>query len=97
MKENSLALAGQSSRFNLPAIDQTVVRVPPSPMVLQSLMQNLANLNAKVDALATRPPHVIEVSPPEVKQVEVKQVEVKPKEKAPRQKVDRKSLLDIFD
>jgi hypothetical protein len=97
MKENSLALAGQSSRFNFPAIGQTVARVPPSPMVLHRLLQDLDNLNAKVDALATRPPQVIEVRPPEVRQVEVQQVEVKPKEKAPRQKVDRKSLWDIFD
>ncbi|MFC1604014.1 hypothetical protein ACFL5F_03210 [Planctomycetota bacterium] len=102
MSGNSLVLAGQKSRFSTPAIGQTVVRMPPSPMVLQTLMQTLANLNAKVDALATRPVQVVEVrpvevSPVEVRHVEVKQVEVKPKENAPQQKVDRKSLWDIFD
>lgn len=92
MSGNSLALAGQSSRFSTPAIGQTVVRMPPSPMVLQTLMQTLANLNAKVDALATRPPQVIEVRP-----VEVSPDEVKTPAKAPQQKVDRKSLWSIFD
>ena len=97
MSENSLALAGQSSRFSTPAIGQTVVRVPPSPMVLQTLMQTLATLNDKVDDLAKRPPQVVEVRPVEVKPAEAKPVEVKPPAKAPEQKVDRKTLWSIFD
>jgi len=40
----------------MPGMGQTVARMPPSPMVLQMLVQTLANLSAKVDALATRPP-----------------------------------------
>lgn len=92
MSGNSLVLAGQKSRFSIPAIGQTVVRVPPSPMVLQTLMQTLATLNDKVDALATRPPQVVEVRP-----VEIREVEVKPPAKAPQQKVDRKKLTRMFD
>lgn len=76
----------------MPAIGQTAVRLPPSPMVLQTLMQTLATLNDKVDALATRPPQVVEVRP-----VEIREVEVKPPAKAPQQKVDRKKLTRMFD
>lgn len=92
MNSNNIVLAGKSSRFNTTAIGQSVVPVPPSPMVLQALMQRLTDLGQKVDALASRPQQVVEVRP-----VEVKQVEVDKPAKATEQKVNRKTLLSIFD
>lgn len=92
MSENSLALAGQSRRFNTAAIGHSFRPVPSSPMVLQMLVHTLARLNQKVDDLAARPPQVIEVRP-----VAPQVVESKPPVKAPEKKVDRSKLRRMFD
>ena len=92
MSGNSLVLAGQSSRFSPPAIGQTVVRVPPSPMVLEMLMQTLGALNQKVEALAERPAQIVEVRPVRAKEVvtelpaKAPQAKAGPPAKAPRAK-----------
>jgi hypothetical protein len=91
MSDKSLMVVGQTNRFERQAT-QIARPNPASPLVLQKFMQLLANLNNKVDALAARPPQIVQVKP-----VESKQVEVKPPAAKPEKKVDRKKLRDIFD
>ena len=95
MNGNSLIAVGQPNRFARQSV-QVARPNPASPMVLQQLMQMLADLNHKVDTLAARPPQVVQV-----RQVESRPVEVKPPAKsvakAPKEKVDRKEMRTMFD
>lgn len=92
MNGNSLMVVGQPNRFTRQPTIQLARPNPASPMVLQRFMQLLADLNHKVDTLATRPPQVVQVKP-----VESRPVEVKPPAKAPEEKVDRKKMRNMFD
>jgi hypothetical protein len=75
---------------------------PASPMVLQGLMQILADLNRKVDALATRPPQEATVGSnwqpamnPAVKTESPADATALATTPAPR--INRLRLRDIFD
>jgi hypothetical protein len=87
-------------RFESPATNTVTVN-PASPMVLQGLMQILADLNRKVDALATRPPQEVTVGPrppemnPPVKTESPTDTTALAKTPTPR--INRLRLLDIFD
>ena len=91
MSTNSLMVVGQPGRFER-AATQFVRPMPPSPMVLQRLMQTLSALNNKVDALAKRPAQIVEVRP-----IEAKEVKADSPAQATQKKLDRKRLLDFFD
>lgn len=80
---------------------QLATRVPASPMVLEALLSQVAQLNAKITALEQRsmPPMVApsrNVLPVQARPVEY--IQSVPPPPAPQQlKVRRSSLLDIFD
>ena len=95
-------------RFEPPSANPVVAN-PPSPAVLQGLIQMLANCNQemaalskKVDALATRTPREVTITPasaepkalPEAAAEADTAEEPKP---APRRRLDRSKLLDFFD
>jgi hypothetical protein len=91
MRKNNLVTVDRSRRFDRPGT-RFVRPVPPSPMVLQTLMQSLNDLQHKVDALAAKPSEIVEVKP-----VESKEVESKPSADTRDKKLNRKSLLNMFD
>lgn len=94
---------GQPGRF---AATQSHLarRAPASPMVLQHLMQGMANLAQKVDALAVSQEKAMSVRhaqaiarPVESREVRVESAESSLPQSQRSTKVNRSSLLDIFD
>ena len=100
MKRETTTVAVRRTRFEPPAANVLTVN-PTSPMVLQGLMQILADLSRKVDALATRPPQEMTVGPrqpemnPPVKTESPADTTALAKTSTPR--INRLRLRDIFD
>ena len=100
MDADKITVVARPKRFE-PPTTTTLAQNPASPMVLQGLMQILADLNRKVDALAARPRQEVMVAPVQAKAEPPATVEV-PEDttaltKAPRGRIDRSRLLDFFD
>ena len=100
MTPETTTVVARRTRFEPPTTSALAVNAA-SPMVLQGLMQILADLNRKVDALATRPPQ--EVTVPSAQPAPKSPAETQPPAdttalaKAPESKVDRSKLLRFFD
>ena len=84
MSTNSLMLVNRPSPFQQVRA-QRVVRNEASPILVQTLMQNLSDLNRKLDALAVRSVQV----PQAIEAEEAKDATVS--------RVDRRRLTEIFD
>lgn len=100
MRRETTTVAVRRMRFELPTTNALAVN-PASPMVLQGLMQILADLNRKVDALATRPTQEVTISPALPKPTSPVETE-SPAEattpaKTPKPRINRSRLLDFFD
>ena len=100
MRRETTTVAVRRTRFEPPAANALTVN-PASPMVLQGVMQILADLNRKVDALAARPPQEVTVGPrqPEVNPpVETESpADTTALAKTPARRINRLRLRDIFD
>jgi hypothetical protein len=100
MRRETTTVAVRRTRFEPPAANALTVN-PTSPMVLQGVMQILADLNRKVDALATRPPQEVTVSPaPSVPKAPVETAspaDTTALAKTPAPRINRLRLRDIFD
>lgn len=101
MRAEPIAVVARPRRFE-PSTTTSLAQNPASPMVLQGLMQILADLNRKVDALATRPVQQVTVSPVQARPKALPEPEVKEDtavEPPPTRKrqIDRSRLLDFFD
>lgn len=100
MKTNTIPVVTRRTRFEPPTTNALAVN-PTSPMVLQGVMQILADLNRKVDALAARPPQEVTVSPaPSVPKAPVETespVYTTVLAKTPTPRINRLRLRDIFD
>ena len=104
---NSLAPVTQLQRFVRPPAGQLATTPRASPMTVQALLESIARLNEKLDALAVRTQQPIEVqrqklSRPMAKPVDSREVlpgepETTAPRNRPRVRVNRSSLLDIFD
>ena len=103
MNQQSAIVLGQPVSFYRPPPGQLVRPVPPSPMVVQTLIGAIQALGQKVDALAgavNRPAFVSTTAI--VRQVKSRELEGEPVEEAmpasaPRTKVNRSKLLKMFD
>jgi len=100
MNRDKIAVIARRTRFEPPTTNALAVN-PASPMVLQGLMQILADLNRKVDALATRPPQEVTVSPVQPTPTSLVEVESPADTTAPaktsKPRIKRSRLLDFFD
>jgi outer membrane lipopolysaccharide assembly protein LptE/RlpB len=101
MKRETTTVAVRRSRFEPPTTNTLAVN-PASPMVLQEMvMQMLADLNRKLDALAARPPQAVTGSPaPSVLKAPVETAspaDTTALAKTPTPRINRLRLRDIFD
>lgn len=104
---NHLAPTTQIQRFVRPPAGPLATTPRASPMTVQALLESIARLNEKLDALTVRAQQPIEVQRQEVSRPMAKPVDsrevlpVEPETTAPRNRprvrVNRSSLLDIFD
>ena len=107
MNRDKIPVVARRTRFE-PTTTSVLAVNPASPMVLQGLMQILANQNQKmaaieqkVDALATRPPQEVTVSaaqPAPKSPAETKPpVDTTALAKTPESRIKRSRLLEFFD
>lgn len=101
MNSDKITVVARRSRFEPPTTNALAAN-PASPMVLQGLMQVLADLNRKVDALATRPRQ--EVAVPAQPKAESPAAVEKPQDTTaltetpkPKLRINRARLLSFFD
>ena len=104
MGANSLMVIGQRGRLGGTSTPLTR-QAPASPIVLKHLMQAIANLGQKVDALAVRDTQVPQVMPRHIvssKTIPVESTEIDYDDSPPptqqrNTRVRRSSLLEFFD
>jgi len=100
MKRETTTVAVRRTRFEPPAANTLTVN-PASPAVLQGLMQILADLSHKVDALAIRPPQEVTVSPAQPAPTSPVGADSPAETTAPaktsKPRINRSRLLDFFD
>jgi len=104
---NRLAPTTQIQRFVRPPAGSLATTPRASPMTVQALLESIARLNDKIDALAVRTQQPMEVAQQELTQPRAKLVdsrEVLPEEpestaprSRPRVKVNRSAMLEMFD
>jgi len=104
---NSLAPVTQIQRFVRPPAGPLATTPRASPMTVQALLESMARLNEKLDALAVQTQQSIEPAAQELNRPMAKPVasrEVLPEQsestvprRRPRVRVNRSILLDIFD
>ena len=107
MDQKSAIVLGQPRSFYRPAPGQLVRPVPPSPMVVQTLIGAIQALGQKMDALAVTAQRPVDLSAfipttALVRQVESRELEAEPVDDAPpvpapRTKVNRNKRLEFFD
>ena len=105
MKTGTLVRVSQSGRFNDPTRAPLARPSPAPPVVLQHLLESVAKLTQKVDALANTGlnQNVLandgNLPKAPAKKVRSKQIVVKEVQNAPqaRKKLDRRKMRSIFD
>ena len=101
MNNEKIAVVARRSRFEPPTTNALAAN-PTSPMVLQGVMQILAGLDRKLDALATRPPQeaAVPAQPKAEAPVEVEKPEdttALTETPKPKLRINRARLLSFFD
>lgn len=100
MRRETTTVAVRRSRFEPPSTNALLAN-PASPTVLQGLMQILADLNRKVDALTVRPAQEVTVSStPSVLKSPVETAspaDTTALAKTPTPRINRLRLRDLFD